>query len=109
MAHDQALCNHYPQSVFPVLKAGYGAYSWARLLMRLQSPVTYMRQYRENRGMSFWRDIEDRLGGLPYEYCTPDAVVDCLADRGFVLQRLKTSSSFGCNEFLFGVVGQPSL
>jgi len=51
--------------------------------------------------MSFWRDIEDRLGGLPYEYCKPDQIVDFLSDRDFVLLRLQISQSFGCNEFLF--------
>jgi SAM-dependent methyltransferase len=95
------LCNRYPRSVFPLLKASYGAYAWARLLTQFRSPLSYIHQYRENRGMSFWRDIEDRLGGLPYEYCKPDQIVDFLSNRDFVLLRLQTSQSFGCKEFLF--------
>jgi len=60
-----------------------------------------MRRYQERRGMTFWRDVEDWFGGLPYEYCKPDQVVNFLSDRGFVLLRLRTAGSIGCNEFLF--------
>jgi 2-polyprenyl-6-hydroxyphenyl methylase/3-demethylubiquinone-9 3-methyltransferase len=95
------ICNKYPRSVFPLLKASYGAYACARLLAQFRSPLEYIHQYRENRGMNFWRDIEDRLGGLPYEYCKPDQIVDFCSDHNFVLLRLSTSQSFGCNEFLF--------
>jgi hypothetical protein len=51
--------------------------------------------------MKFWRDIEDWLGGLPYEYCKPDRVIEFLSREGFALERLKTTSFIGCNEFLF--------
>ena len=76
-------------------------YVYARLLSRFQSPARYQREYRKLRGMDFWRDVDDWLGGLPYEYCKPDPVVDLLSDRGFSLVRLKTTTSSGNNEFLF--------
>jgi 2-polyprenyl-6-hydroxyphenyl methylase/3-demethylubiquinone-9 3-methyltransferase len=87
--------------VLPFLKAGFGLFVFARLLGRLQSPVNYLRRYQEERGMDFWRDVEDWLGGLPYEYCKPDQVVNFMSDRGLTLLRLRTESSIGNNEFLF--------
>ena len=95
------ICNRFPRTVFPFLKVGFGLYGYARLLARFESPVKYYRQYRERRGMTYWRDAEDWLGGLPYEYCKPDQVVDFLSDRGFLLLRLRTTGSIGNNEFLF--------
>jgi len=79
----------------------YGLLAYVRVLARFQSPIKYTREYRKQRGMDFWRDAEDWFGGLPYEYCKPDQVVDFLSDRGFVLLRLRTAASIGCNEFLF--------
>jgi SAM-dependent methyltransferase len=95
------LCNKYPTTIFPVLKLALAMYVCAHLLYEGQSPVKYLREYSKKRGMKFWRDIEDWLGGLPYEYCNPDEAVDFLTRRGFALVRVKTTTFIGCNEFLF--------
>jgi SAM-dependent methyltransferase len=95
------LCNRYPRTAFPAIKLSYGLYVYSRLLSRLESPVKYHRDYKELRGMNFWRDVDDWLGGLPYEYCKPDPVINLLSDRGFSLLRLSTTVSSGNNEFLF--------
>jgi SAM-dependent methyltransferase len=95
------ICNRWPRTLFPLTKAGLVLLTYALLLSRLQSPRKYVRQYPQKRGMTFWRDIEDWLFGLPYEYCKPDQVLDFLSDRGFVALRLRTAASIGCNEFLF--------
>jgi SAM-dependent methyltransferase len=96
-------CNRWPRTVLPVAKVTLALSMHALLLARFQSPTKYMRQYAtpEKRGMSFWRDIEDWLCGLPYEYCKPDQVVDFLSKRGFVALGIKTAASHGNNEFLF--------
>jgi SAM-dependent methyltransferase len=93
--------NKAPRTVLPLMKMSLALLICVRLLSRFQSPAKYIRQYRENRGMTFWRDIEDWLGGLPYEYSKPDQVIDFLSDRKFVLLRLRTAKSVGCNELLF--------
>jgi 2-polyprenyl-3-methyl-5-hydroxy-6-metoxy-1,4-benzoquinol methylase len=95
------ICNRWHRTIFPLAKASYILLIYVLLLSRLQSPTKYVRQYPEGRGMSFWRDVEDWLCGLPYEYCKPEQVVDFLSDRGFVALRLRTEASIGCNEFLF--------
>lgn len=59
-------------------------------------------QYRDNRGMTKWRDIIDWVGGYPYEVSTPDEVFDFCRERGFLLTKLKCGRvGLGCNEFVF--------
>jgi SAM-dependent methyltransferase len=54
------------------------------------------------RGMSYWHDMLDWLGGYPFEVATPDAVVAFFLERGFALKRLHTvGGRLGCNEFVF--------
>lgn len=59
-------------------------------------------KYRQNRGMTKWRDIVDWVGGYPYEVSTPDQVFDFARERGFLLTKLKCGRvGLGCNEFVF--------
>ena len=59
-------------------------------------------QYRDNRGMTKWRDIIDWVGGYPYEVSTPDEVFDFGRERGFVLTKLNCGRvGLGCNQFVF--------
>jgi hypothetical protein len=37
--------------------------------------------------MSWWRDLEDWLGGLPYEYARPEQLIGFLAPRGLVCEK----------------------
>src|ERR1019366_2789562 len=54
------------------------------------------------RGMSFWRDMLDWLGGLPFEVAKPEGVLALYRSHGFVLDRMKTCGGRqGCNEFVF--------
>jgi 2-polyprenyl-6-hydroxyphenyl methylase/3-demethylubiquinone-9 3-methyltransferase len=53
------------------------------------------------RGMSVVRDWVDWLGGYPFEVARPEQVFDFVHARGFELTKLKTTTSLGCNEFVF--------
>ncbi len=54
------------------------------------------------RGMHWWYDLVDWIGGFPFEVARPDDVVSFLRDRGFVLERITTcGGNLGCNEFVF--------
>lgn len=54
------------------------------------------------RGMSLWYDMNDWLGGYPFEAARPETVLDFLRDKGFVLVKLTTcGGKHGCNEFVF--------
>jgi len=71
-------------------------------LLRLRNPVRRYRDYRSERGMSIHHDWIDWLGGYPFEAASPEAVFRFVANRGFSLRNLATSSgSWGCNQFVF--------
>lgn len=74
----------------------------AASLASLRNPLRQIRQYRDKRGMSWWYDIVDWLGGYPYEFASSGEVFEfCHRELGLSLERLRTTSSIGCNEFLF--------
>jgi 2-polyprenyl-3-methyl-5-hydroxy-6-metoxy-1,4-benzoquinol methylase len=69
-------------------------------------PGATWRTYREQRGMSPWRDVVDWVGGYPFEVSRPEEVFDFLHRRGFQLDKLKTcGGGHGCNEFVFVKTG----
>lgn len=58
--------------------------------------------HQTERGMDFWHDVVNWIGGYPYEYATMDEIEAFLRDHGFVLRRsFAAASSTGCNEFVF--------
>lgn len=60
-----------------------------------------IKNYRERRGMSWWHDQLDWIGGYPYEDAKPDEVFRFLRDRGFTLVNMTTHGGhIGCNEFV---------
>jgi len=57
---------------------------------------------QRSRGMRWWTDLVDWIGGWPFEVAKPEEVFGYLRDRGFELVELKTcGGGLGCNEFLF--------
>ncbi len=80
------------------LRAGKGV---AEDLIRLRNPTTRYRDYKNLRGMSWWYDNLDWLGGYPYEAATPQTVVDFYHQRGFAIERLVECGNSGCNQFVF--------
>jgi 2-polyprenyl-3-methyl-5-hydroxy-6-metoxy-1,4-benzoquinol methylase len=95
------LCNASPRVLFPLLKYSYLAALFTKMSLRFQSPLRYVRHYKEQRGMNFFRDVDDWMGGLPYEFCSPEEVTDFMASRGGKRLQLKAANSCGCNELLF--------
>lgn len=60
------------------------------------------RTYKKARGMSFWHDWHDWLGGYPFEVAKPEEIFDFFCSRNFQLRRLVTcGGGWGCNEFVF--------
>ena len=74
----------------------------ARWMVGFRNPIAEIRKYKENRGMSFWYDVKDMLGGYPYEFATSDEIFRfCRHELGLQLENLNSTWSVGCNEFLF--------
>lgn len=58
------------------------------------------------RGMHWWYDLVDWIGGFPFEVAKPDDVIAFLRERGFVLEQITTcGGNLGCNEFVFRRTG----
>jgi 2-polyprenyl-3-methyl-5-hydroxy-6-metoxy-1,4-benzoquinol methylase len=53
------------------------------------------------RGMTYWYDYLDWLGGLPFEVASPRAIEDFFGSRGFAPVKQNLSSRSGCSEFVF--------
>jgi 2-polyprenyl-3-methyl-5-hydroxy-6-metoxy-1,4-benzoquinol methylase len=66
--------------------------------MRFENPLS---AHRSKRGMSWFRDVVDWVGGYPFEVARPEQIFDFYQARGFKLTRLKTERGHGCNEFVF--------
>lgn len=57
---------------------------------------------RTNRGMRFWPDVIDWVGGYPFEVASPNAVAEFLQHRGLEMTKLvSVGRRSGCNEFVF--------
>jgi len=68
----------------------------AKLLVTRTNPL------KKERGMDFWFDVIDWVGGYPYEYATPQEVDAGVTGGGFQLQRvIPAAVPTGCNEFVF--------
>jgi len=66
------------------------------LIISRQNPL------KKRRGMRFYNDIVDWVGGYPYEYASVSEVIDFFQTRSFRLAKLtKTKGFTGCNEFVF--------
>jgi 2-polyprenyl-6-hydroxyphenyl methylase/3-demethylubiquinone-9 3-methyltransferase len=72
----------------------------AKLLVTGRNPL------KKERGMSFWFDIVDWVGGYPYEYASRDEVVRFVEPLGFALETFRPPAvATGCNEFVFRRTG----
>ena len=71
-------------------------------LIRLRNPLDRYRQYPRQRGMSYFTDLLDWVGGYPFEVAKPDAVLEFFRVRGFESIKVKTvGTGLGNNEFVF--------
>jgi SAM-dependent methyltransferase len=97
--------NELPRPLrFLVVWPSFWVLNWRPLVkdfLRLR-PFYSIRNYGKERGMSFWSDLIDWVGGYPFEVATPEQIFDFYKERGFALSRIRTcAGSLGCNEFVF--------
>ena len=69
-------------------------------LISLTNPVKRLKEYSE-RGMTWKVDIRDWLIGHPYEYASPDHIINYMIGKGFTLKNIKTNNGLLTNHFLF--------
>ena len=67
--------------------------------------IAYFREilnYRRHRGMSWWHDQVDWIGGYPYETAKPEQILAFYRNRHFQLTWMSTvGGGTGCNQLLF--------
>lgn len=64
--------------------------------------VTFRNPFRKKRGMSFYYDVVDWVGGYPYEYASKNEIVSFFSKNNFKLVKYnKAIAPTGCNEFVF--------
>ncbi len=82
--------------------AAYVAWRAAIAMSHLRHPLSEMRE-RKARGMDFFVDARDWLGGFPYECASAREVADFVTARGFDVERSFEvgPGGWGCNELVF--------
>jgi 2-polyprenyl-6-hydroxyphenyl methylase/3-demethylubiquinone-9 3-methyltransferase len=104
------LYNRAPGAIRRLMEWGFiglrAAKGFIQDLFRLRDPRARYREYKRHRGMSWWYDSIDWLGGYPYEAATPHQVSDFYQARGFELEELVECGNSGCNQFIFRKLGK---
>jgi len=73
-----------------------------RDILLLRNPFLSYKNYARNRGMSWFHDLKDWLGGYPFEVARPEEVFEFFKNKNYILLKLKTcGGGKGCNEFVF--------
>jgi hypothetical protein len=97
--------NRTPENLRFLISWPIGAAIWggrtALDLVRFRKPRVFYRN-SSPRGMSFWTDIIDWVGGYPFEVASVNEIEQFYKQQGFSLQKLiSCGRKLGCNEFVF--------
>lgn len=108
---EKRIYTNAPAIVRTMLRALYSTAFFAALLLTGRNPLRYIREYRGARGMDFWHDVDDWLGGYPYESASAAETRERVEALGFVQQRVMNSREpsgllgTGCVEYVFEHAG----
>jgi SAM-dependent methyltransferase len=104
---EKPLYSNAPESAQRWIRGLYVMAFRLGLLLRLQSFEEYVARYRSVRGMDFYHDVHDWLGGYPYETATSWQVARKLAELGFdLVTEITRPTSLGllgagCDEYVY--------
>jgi SAM-dependent methyltransferase len=102
--HIKRVYNVSPPVIRRMMEVGYAGAFFLKDAVNLRNPLKTVGSYSSDsgRGMDFWHDARDWLGGFPYEYATIAAVDDYLHNKlALDLEYLHPNPSVGCNEFTY--------
>ena len=85
--YEKLLYVRSPRSVRAGIRLLYKLSFLAGKFVSGSSPTSHLRNYHSARGMSWHHDVEDWLGGYPYESASPDEVKARLETLGFQIVR----------------------
>ncbi len=97
------LYNRLPKPGKYFLEAVYAVAYILLELINLRNPFAQIRSYKSARGMDWYTDIRDWLGGYPYEFASKDEILQFMQTHfpGYRLTNLRTTTGSGVNWFLF--------
>jgi 2-polyprenyl-6-hydroxyphenyl methylase/3-demethylubiquinone-9 3-methyltransferase len=74
-----------------VIRNGFASFLVLGMLAKLKNPIRSIRSYPEkgSRGMEWYIDITDWVGGYPFEYASYTEVCDFVTARGFEIANIK--------------------
>lgn len=95
------LYNRSPSFGKRALELGFVALVFSKMLLTFRNPFYEVRRYVSKRGMSFFTDVRDSLGGYPYEAASAEDVTAFCTTRGMKLQNSTIVTNLALNEFFF--------
>ena len=97
------LYNRMPPRGRTIMAGLYGGGLLVQKLAKGKNPIRYIRDYERHRGMSWWHDVVDWIGGYPYEYASVQALFTFLRERhpDFYLANLTAAKGLANHELLF--------
>lgn len=86
------------------------AYVWSsffksRSFHTIVESFKYIKNYKKSRGMAFWTDVKDWLGGWPYEPATLEEICG-FCEKELGLRKVKVKTGEANIEYLFKMKGQ---
>ena len=72
-------------------------------LIHKEASIGNIKTIKSRRGMDWMTDVNDWLGGYPYEFAARDEVINFMKDHssGFVLEEVVASRGLANNKYLF--------
>jgi len=103
---------HFTSPLWRIIKKNYNIvpgivkvlmiYAFFGVIFIAKLAATGRNPLKKKRGMNFYYDVIDWLGGYPYEYASPEQINDMMSDMGFELKKcVHADVPTGCNEFVF--------
>jgi 2-polyprenyl-6-hydroxyphenyl methylase/3-demethylubiquinone-9 3-methyltransferase len=96
-----------PRWVQSVIQLAYKTAFLSYLTIRGRNPVAFLRDYGRERGMDWYHDVHDWLGGYPYESTRRTEVEPRLKSLDFSMERVFERNpgrlalfSTGCDEYV---------
>ncbi len=70
-------------------------------LLLIKNKIIGKQNNKRRRGMDFYSDAIDWLGGYPYEYATKEQIVSYLQNEFKLINYIPDKGRVGCNQFVF--------
>lgn len=95
-----------PRAMQRIARGIYAAAMWAAFTATGRNFRVYLNAYKGSRGMDYWHDVHDWLGGYPYESISPGEVERVMRELGFehVRSFVRNGGSGlipGCDEYVY--------